>query len=433
MRPVLIISIGIAFTAAASAQDNPMDLLRLAQRNIADSVDRMPRYMCTQTIERSLFEPDSHDSRANHCDEGPLDRPKTHLASTDRLRLDVGMAAAAEMYSWAGESRFDDRDLLDMVHEGAISTGSFAAFLTSIFRTEAATFTYNGDTTRNGRAVSEFGFEVPHEKSNYVFGNGRHRAVTGYDGTFLIDRQTADLVRLVVRTDELPSESQACDAETTLDYNRVRLKGNDFLLPVESLLRIASTDGSEDVNRTVFSGCHEFLGESNITFDPPVQNAGLTEASPGRAPNGLVIPQGLRFRAALARGIDTATAAGGDPIKAVLKTPIRDGRKILVPDGASIAARIVRIRRYYGAAPSVEFDVKLESIEAGGISIPLTADPDTGAGFFEKSASKNIQRRLELGGLRGLEDRSAAFIFRNVPERYLIGSGLESAWVTAHP
>ena len=55
------------------------------------------------------------------------------MTTSDRLRLDVAMAAAVEMYSWVGEKRFNDRDLLDIVHEGAISNGSFAAFLTANF------------------------------------------------------------------------------------------------------------------------------------------------------------------------------------------------------------------------------------------------------------------------------------------------------------
>jgi hypothetical protein len=38
-----------------------------------------------------------------------------------------------------------------------------------------------------------------------------------------------------------------------------------------------------------------------------------------------------------------------------------------------------------------------------------------------------------LGPLRGIEDRSATFEFRNVGLPYLIGGGLESTWVTANP
>jgi hypothetical protein len=155
----------LAFSVATGlrAQQDPMDLLRRVQARVVDSLDRLPRYMCTQTVDRTLYQPDVHDGKTS-CDEGPI-RRSAHLTTSDRLRLDVAIGAAREMYSWVGESRLNDHDLLDMVHEGAISTGSFAAFLTAIFHSENANFTYDGETTADGRALSEFGFRVPYEKS----------------------------------------------------------------------------------------------------------------------------------------------------------------------------------------------------------------------------------------------------------------------------
>jgi hypothetical protein len=189
----LIVILMLSIPAGISAQDKPINLLRLLQSKVADSVDRMPRYMCTQTIDRSQYEPDIPNG-STRCGEGPTEGPKTHLTTGDRLRLDVGIGATSEIYSWVGENRFNDRDLLDVVREGAISTGSFAAFLTAIFRTDAADFTSDGETTLNGRPVTKFGFRVPYERSHYLYGSGQHRVVTGYGGTFFVDRQTADLV-----------------------------------------------------------------------------------------------------------------------------------------------------------------------------------------------------------------------------------------------
>jgi hypothetical protein len=339
------------------------------------------------------------------------------------------MTATTEIYAWAGERRFDDRDLLDMVHEGAISSGSFAAFLSAIFRTDEASFNYNGETTQDGRTLSEFGFRVPYEKSHYKYGKRGYAVITGYDGTFLVDTKTADLVRLIVRTSRLPGETGACYASTTLDYTRIRLRGTDFLLPTTSNLHIFHTDGDEAENRIVFSGCHEFLGESTIKFDPPADVLDA-DSRHGSGPQTFSIPPGLPFRVAFAQGIDTATAAAGDPIKAKLIGPIKEGSKVLVPMGAAVAGRIVRIRRFYGREPALNLDVRLDTVEVDGVAIRLTATPD-GGHSFQKSRSGTLQRRVELGTLHGLEDRSAAFVFRNVRQSYLIGSGLESMWVTA--
>jgi hypothetical protein len=319
---------------------------------------------------------------------------------------------------------------VDIVNDGAISTGSFAAFLSTIFGSDEANFTDKGETTQDGRTFSEFGFRVPYEKSHYFFSvGGKDRVITGYDGTFLVDPKTVDLVRLDVRTNQLPAETRACFSSTTLDYSRVQLKGMDFLLPSASVMRNFLRDGSIAENRTAFSSCHEFLGESTLTFDPPPN---LGRDTRHRPVSQALIPPKLQFRVALTQGIDTATAAAGDPIKAKLITPIRDHSKVLVPIEAAVTARIVRIRQFYGGSPSVLLLFKLGAVDVGGVSTRLTATPFT-VRRFQASKRRTLQRRVELSTLRTLEDRSAVCEFRNVNLPYLISSGLESTWVTATP
>jgi hypothetical protein len=69
----------------------------------------------------------------------------------------------------------------------------------------------------------------------------------------------------------------------------------------------------------------------------------------------------------------------------------------------------------------------------GGAAVRLISTPDTGATFQQQKGRGNLQKRIELGTLRGLEDRSASFVFRTVSLPYLIRSGLESSWITAAP
>jgi hypothetical protein len=419
----------LVFSVAAGmrAQQDSANLLRLVQARVSDSLDRLPRYMCTQTIDRTVYWPDV-DVAGSACNEGSAQR-KTHLATSDRLRLDVAKSDV-EMYSWVGESRFNDRDITNVVRDGAIADGSFVAFLNDIFHTDEANFTYNGETTRDGRTSSEFGFNVARENSRYTYSDGQHRVTVGYEGIFLVDPKTGDLLRLVIRTSPLPAETGACTVTTTLDYTRVSLAGTDFLLPGASLLRILNSNGIVSENHTAFSNCHEFLGESTVSFDAPSDvPAGTGDAARSRA---LVIPPRLPFRVALTQAIDTAAAATGDLIKGKLIAPIRDGPRVLVPAGAAIGGRIVHIRQLYGAASSVTLEFRLETVDAGGVAIPLAANPDN-ANSAPKAKAGNLQQRVEPGAPRGLQDRSVEFVFRTVRQPYLIESGLESAWVTAGP
>ncbi len=277
--PLLLL---FSFAASMHAQQDPRELLVSVRDKAMQTVDRLPRYMCTQTIDRDQFEPiDSR--RASSCDDLAAQKKtaqaRLRLSASDRLRLDVAVAATNEIYSWVGEDRFDDRSLFDLVRQGSLQTGSFRSFLSSIFGGNSATFSYNGDETLDGRPLAEFGYRVPREMSNYVFGNRRQDVITGYEGTILVDPKTFDLVRLIVATSQLPAEVGSCQATTTLDYARVRLNEADFMLPTEARLEIVNTDGTEMQNRTVYSACHEFLGKSRLSFDEPSPEPGPLESS----------------------------------------------------------------------------------------------------------------------------------------------------------
>lgn len=271
MRLRLALLLGIS--VAAQAQDDPKDLLKLVSQKLMDTVDLLPKYVCTLTIDRaeyksdSVFPPHSCDKLAAENKAGHL---KRRLSATDRLRLDVAIGTSHEifgtsneMYSWVGDNRFDDRGLFDLVRQGAISTGTFSTLLVSIFREDRASFSYNGDLTVDGRALAEFGFRIPLEKSNYLylFGKDRRQHVRApVEGTFLVDSKTLDLVRLTVRH-ALPPEADACETSQILDYGRVSLGGSDFLLATEARLNILSL-ADEMENHIVFSACHEFAGQS---------------------------------------------------------------------------------------------------------------------------------------------------------------------------
>ena len=152
--PVQALALVGYLAACLSGQQSPADLLRLAQTRISESLDRLPHYMCTLSIDRKEYRRNSGVTRSAACDEAGNQRT---LMSSDRLRLDVAKSNV-EMYSWVGESRFEDRDILRIVRDGAISDGTFVALLNDIFRTKEASFTYLGSNTDNGRATSEFVF-----------------------------------------------------------------------------------------------------------------------------------------------------------------------------------------------------------------------------------------------------------------------------------
>jgi hypothetical protein len=405
------------------AQSSSADLLRRATAKVMDTVGRLPKYMCTQTIDRQQLEP-APGTPGRRCE--PPKGKQLRLTTSDRLRLDVAVSGKREMYSWVGEGRFEDRSLFQLVGNGAISTGAFSSILQVVFRDDAAVFSYKGESTEAARKVAQFDFHVPAPSSHYLFSGGDSRVITGYSGSIFVDTATADLIRLMMQTDGLPVETGACESSTDLTYSRVRLNDADFLLPSRVDLHILNTDGVELQNRTVYSACHEFLGESTLSFDAPEPGKPAAPGATGRDE----LPEGLPFTVALANSIDAANAAAGDRLAAKLTTPIRDATgRTFVPKGAAVTARIARIRRFYVPEPIVEVVIKLETVEIGGTPRRLLAAAEFSSPAPVLTAPGSLHRRVELATPDN-QDAEAIVFQAHRPDRNIVGA-FESRWSTA--
>jgi hypothetical protein len=187
------------------------------------------------------------------------------------------------------------------------------------------------------------------------------------------------------------------------------------------------------------------VGKSRLTFDDPEPGALPSSGVPVNRP--FAWPPGRRFTVTFTQSVDTASAAAGDPIRAKLTTAIRDdSSKILVPAGAAVTVRIVKMQHFYGpASSSLTLAVKLETVEVKGTPQPIAARQDTTMDTTKDTtradtsrarfAKENgLGRRVELGTLDTLEDRTAGvFEFRDAKASYVVKDGLESAWVTLAP
>jgi hypothetical protein len=419
-----------------SHRDDPESLLLGVRKKVMLKVNQLPKYLCTETIDRSTFHP-IPNVIGHSCDDLALLREKAdwrvHKDTSDRLRLDVAVSRQNEIYSWAGEDRFEDRSLADLVQSGTTATGAFASFLMEIFGTNAANFTYDGDIDADGRALAAFGFSVPAEKSRYRFGNKLHNAIVGYDGTFLVDPATSDLKRLTVRSVRLPEEFNACEDTTVFAYGKVRLNNTDFLLPQNVILRVIFVDGSEVENRTVFSSCREFHGESSLSFDTlPTEQ----EVAQQKASKVVGLPPGLPFRLALTHAIDTATAAAGDLVRAELTSPIKEKHTgVLISKGTPVTGRIVQLKRFYGpVSDSLTLAIKLETVEVNGRPQRFDARLES---VLKKPINSNLSSvvRQSLGSFdqifRSEDPAVGVFRFQDVTRDYIIDRGLEIVGVTA--
>jgi pathogenesis-related protein 1 len=442
--------IGLLFVCGLAAVVQPMmwaqtsdgsDVLKRIRENVMDTATRLPRYTCSLKIERAQYE--AAPGKARDCDglaaqqsRGQIGR----LEETDRVRLDVAIGDANEIYSWVGEDRFDDRDVFDLVSAGALQNGGYLNFLAAIFGGDAADFTYDGEKVLEGRTLAEFRFRVPLDRSNYIFANRRrYSAITAYGGTVFADPKTGDLVRLVIHTSGLPEDSGACEASTTLDYSRMSLNDSQFLLPRQARLDILTTDASEFRNVTTYSSCHEFLGKSVVKFDESAAEPSNGAPAQTPSPPTFTLPVGGAFKLLFTQPIDTATAAAGDRIRAKLSVAIIDAssKRVLAPAGAEIVARIIRLEHFPVSPESVRMLVKLETISVGGTN--LTFSPalnwvaqkpaDLPLPEFSKGPRLYPVPPPHIASFDALSDPDVGtFYFRDASSNFVIRSGLESIW-----
>ncbi len=147
----------LAATPAMWAQTSVSDaVLERARDRILEAIHSLPKYTCTQTVDRVYLAPAQAGMSRGGCDQIVANRQNgtAHVEQqeTDRLRLDVEVADEGfEIYSWPGETRISTERVQDLVGEGSMSTGPFGPFLIDIFDNHGVDFCGRGREA-DGRA-----------------------------------------------------------------------------------------------------------------------------------------------------------------------------------------------------------------------------------------------------------------------------------------
>jgi hypothetical protein len=223
-------------------------LLGRIKAKAAENLQRLPNYTCTQTIERA-----HRNGKARKFE--PL----------DTLRLEVALVEGKELFSWPGAGKFEEKGIGEIVGGGgAIGNGSFALHARSVFLSRWPTFTYFGETNLNGRRAIRYDYRVPQMLSGYQIRIGPNEAFVEYHGSFWVDADSLDLIRLEVHADNPPPNLNLTEANETMEYQRARIGGGDFLLPQSSELVMIEAQFRRAIPR-----CRRAGASSTGAADPP--------------------------------------------------------------------------------------------------------------------------------------------------------------------
>jgi len=371
MVRVVWMVVALAVGAAMGAEDR----IARIRTQVADRTARIPNYTCLETIERLWYADDYATGK-----------------TIDRLRLEVAAIEGKEEFAWPGGSRFDSQDIQEILGRGVSKTGDFSGFLDHIFTSNAATYTLFGEEPAAIRPSIRYDYRVP-ASDGYLLFHGGARAVIGYHGSFWVDPETLDLLRVEIEGDEIPAALRTASAKLAIDYGPVAVGAGTFLLPQATDVRLIDNHGLASRTITRFSRCRQFLAESTISFDERPSEQAAAAADPGAE-----LPEGLTLEAELTTPIERKSAAIGDLVEALLRKEVKAKGGIVVPKGAVVEGRIVRLETRGSDPPCDLLLLRFTKLRFGARQVRLRASVARyGTGY---SVPRGSPRSVERARLR---------------------------------
>lgn len=301
----------------------PADLLVRIKAKVADMVDHQPNYSCLETIER--FQP------------AP---PGKEPALLDTARLQLAEVNGKEMFARPGASQFEDTLLGVSIPDVTIGTSYFVTFENNVFLTQGPVIQRVGADNLNGLPAIRYNYSVPREAGGYLLQSGGKSELVDYRGSFWVNSDTLDLMRLEVQVDDIPRSLGMRSVLDRLNFARVRVGDGDFLLPESATTIVVEPDGKERRHEMTFTSFREYKAESLARIPEPD-----SKTTTGPASAELQIPAGLHLGIKLTAEIDTAKAQFGDPLEAVLEKDLKDHGRLIAPKGAIVKGHITRIEK----------------------------------------------------------------------------------------
>jgi len=348
-------------------------LLEKVRTHMASNLSRLPDYTCLQTIER-------------------MERriPARRFELMDTVRLEVALINGKELFSWPGATTFDDKDVLQIVPGGLIGTGNFALHAKIVFQSNAPHFTYAGEQMVDGRRTLRWTYTVEQRDNSFAVRVLDRQAVLASHGSFWADAKTLDVIRLEVEGDEIPPELELLRVSDSVDYMRVKIGTDSFLLPHGAESRVLDSHNKESVNRVQFTSCRQYLGETKLSFSDRMESP----AASARQPLPTVsIPAGLALYLILETPVDSAVSAAGDSIMFKLNRELKHGGQILFEKGSLVRGRLTLLRRTHLRSAGYSVGIRLSEIQSPSAQAALHATIDEIPVLNDWSYRGPVQRR----------------------------------------
>jgi hypothetical protein len=165
---------------------------------------------------------------------------------------------------------------------GAISSGEFGTMLKQVFEPEtSAEFAFERWAKLDGKICLVYHYHVTRGRSKWSidWNNGEQVYSPAYSGSIFIDREVPVVMRLTLIAEGIPTSFPIQEAKSTLNYSYQEISGKQFLLPLNSEMRMR--EGRLLVkNETEFRNYRRYSADAVITFDTEAAQSSDTEKKP---------------------------------------------------------------------------------------------------------------------------------------------------------
>lgn len=360
MKPAGFIAAGFLLAGTAFPQDLPPGVLLLSRvrNHTNEELHRLTSVSCLETVQREM------------------QRPKGKMRPLDTVRLEVLTNGEKELFASPGDRKFSAQHPLSYAGGGTLGNGLFGIYLKDLVAGEAVSDRYKGEVQMGGRRLARFDYQVAPLFSGQSIeipeGSGR----VGLDGSFWVDPQTYDVVRLELNADDFPATLPVTAMTTRIDYAPTRIGDNlVVLLPQTADSRLVKASGEISHNQIEFTHCRVFEAKSTVNFDAPDSPAPNPRFSAASVDDTLrPLPAGLQIAVQL-RSELSADMPVGALIEGAIVGDVKSKGVVIIPRGSAVRGRIRRLERYTDPFPYFVVGLEFTEVESQGIRHLFYADP----------------------------------------------------------
>jgi hypothetical protein len=234
----------------SSRNPSTNELIARTKAWVASFADSLPNYVCQQSTTR-------YQEQSRQQGWQALDVVTAQVVYEDGKESYRDIAVGGKK---------TNKSMLEL--GGTTSTGEFATTLRSIFSPGTQASFKLVHSTRMGQSEAAiYDFKVALRNSDWQINVGGQSLRPAYSGSVWIDKSTAEVRRLEMQADDIPSDFPLDSVEWAVDYDKVPLGTSSFFLPIHAE-NLGCQRGSSICmkNAIDFRNYHKFSGQSTITF-----------------------------------------------------------------------------------------------------------------------------------------------------------------------